>query len=708
MSSGSSRPPHSRLLAALLLSLLLCAPLAQAQAQASPTPLARVLDDARELNRYQPQAALTMLRKIEPQARAQDVATRAEFLNQLCGAYRASGMLPEALAVADELTALGRASTNDVALTKGLLARSVVLFYMDQLAASHKLAWEAVTLADKTGDMALRIVAAIGAGDAYADEGNFPAALAQMQSAASLARTYGHPIQSIMALNALAALYGQLKEFDKGFQILEEAYEAAAKANSPVRVAALKNTEYALAIDTGQSKRARNALFSGLAIQRRIGANTMIPTSLVNISDSYLQEGDYRNTLVYANQAIEAALPIKDAGTEAIGRMNIGQAYIGMGRLAEGKRSVEAGLAAIEKTGAKPALQQTLLEYGNALERAGDMAGAVAAYHRERKLSNELFEARRQKAVLELQGKYEADRKERQIELLRRENQIKTADIDNRRLQQRIWWLLAVVGALVVVIVGALYRKVRAANAQLKVKNLELKQQSSRDPLTALYNRRHFQEFMRNRAAAEMHLGQRGEQRAALAGEDIVSALFLLDVDHFKHVNDSYGHAAGDAVLTMISQSLQVILRETDMIVRWGGEEFLAFLPAVPRAGLDDIARRLLTGISTHTIAHQGNNISVNVSIGYAPFPLSLGEQRLPWERAVNLVDMALYMAKSHGRNRAYGVHGFAAGGASTIEEVEQDLEQAWHMGVVDMSVVLGSAVEAVPVPASAPELADA
>jgi diguanylate cyclase (GGDEF)-like protein len=224
---------------------------------------------------------------------------------------------------------------------------------------------------------------------------------------------------------------------------------------------------------------------------------------------------------------------------------------------------------------------------------------------------------------------------------------------------------------------------VRQANAQLEVKNLELKAQSALDPLTSLYNRRHFQEFMRN----HNHVEKRG---AGTSGEEVVGALFLLDVDHFKHVNDTYGHAAGDAVLRMISDNLRDILRETDMIVRWGGEEFLAFLPAIPRSGLDEIARRILTGISAHTIDYQDTKISVNVSIGFAPFPLSLNGNALPWERAVNLVDMALYLAKAHGRNRAYGVRGFANIDQGSLESIEQDLERAWRAGLVDLSVVLG------------------
>jgi diguanylate cyclase (GGDEF)-like protein len=153
--------------------------------------------------------------------------------------------------------------------------------------------------------------------------------------------------------------------------------------------------------------------------------------------------------------------------------------------------------------------------------------------------------------------------------------------------------------ALSAVIVYFLYRKVRQANAQLEEKNLELKQQSARDPLTALYNRRHFQEFMRG----HQEIAQRRQ-----ANEEMVSALYLLDVDHFKHINDTYGHGAGDAVLREISDALREILRETDMIVRWGGEEFLAFLPAVKRSSLDDVARRLLNGIPARSIDYQGTS----------------------------------------------------------------------------------------------------
>jgi diguanylate cyclase (GGDEF)-like protein len=577
--------------------------------------------------------------------------------------------------------ALARESGDQHAIAKTLLAKAYALFAINEMTRSHQLVWEAERLAASSPDIDLRLRATISSGESYAEDGNFPTALIKMQAAATLARQSGNPLFMVMALNSLAYLYNQMREHAKAFEALDEAYRAAAEFDSPGRLAILKTTEYGVAIDSGQVQRGLKALLTALELARKINAGPMIATTYVNLSDCYLKQRDYRNALAAAQQALEQGRRNNNEQTMATARVNIGQVYLAMGRLAEGKKFIDEGMVWYDKSGHKPDLQAVLTEYGDALERAGDYAAAVSVYHRERTLSNELFEKRRQKAMVELQEKYEADKRQRQITLLRQENQVKSTEIDNRRLQQRVWWLLALVFALSSVIVYCFYRKVRQANAQLEEKNLELKQQSARDPLTALYNRRHFQEFMR------------GHQQVAQpgAGDETVSALYLLDVDHFKHINDTYGHGAGDAVLREISDALREILRETDMIVRWGGEEFLAFLPAVPRSSLDDVASRLLSGIPARTIDYQGIKLSVNVSIGFAPFPLAPRGKPMSWERAVNLVDMALYLAKGHGRNRAYGVQGFARDTGMSMEQIEQDIEGAWRAGAIELSIVQGN-----------------
>ena len=662
----------------LLVALSLASSLAFADAPAS---LSQRLDAMEEVSRFAPLRALPVLSRLEHESRDAPFAEKAHFIELSCKTHHSLGHSAQANKLCDELIQLGQQHADDTIVARGLLVKGYVMFAMNELAQSHQLIWQAEKLAAGSGDMDLRVRATVSSGQSFGEEGNLPMALSKIQAGATLARQSGNPTLVAIAFNALALMYDQMREYDTGFDALKEAYHAAESIDSPGRLSTLKNTEYILAIDSGQVQRGLKALLAAIELQRKIDASPMIATLLVNLSDYYLKLKDYRNALSAAQQALEQARLINDDGSVATARVNIGQAYLAMGRLADGKKSIDEGLAWYEKQGDKPTLQALLAEYGEVLERAGDLAGAVQAYHRERTLSNELFEKRRQKTMVELQEKYEADKRQRQIELLRQENQVKSTEIDNRRLQQRVWWLLALVFALSAVIVYFLYRKVRQANAKLEEKNQELKQQSARDPLTALYNRRHFQEFMRSQQ----------EIAQASASDEMVSAMYLMDVDHFKHINDNYGHGAGDAVLCEISDALREILRETDMIVRWGGEEFLAFLPAVPRGSLDDVARRLLSGIPARTIDYQGIQLSVNVSIGFAPFPLAPGGKSMSWERAVNLVDMALYLAKGHGRNRAYGVQGFAHETGMTMEQIEQDIEAAWRAGSVELSVVQGS-----------------
>lgn len=644
-----------------------------------------------EQSRFVPEQALAALQTITPEVSGKAPALQADVLLSLADARMRLGNYEEAMQAAEQAIRYGLEVHDDAIVAKAQLAKVYILFARADVDAAHRLAFETERLALRTSDAAVRAQATITAGQTWAEQGNFPAALARLQQAVEMARgASSNPVMLAAALNALTRLLTQMKEFDKASATLDELLRETAKLNSPGRMSIAKNTEYWLASDTGQMQRAMNALLSSLELERKMGAERMAAITQVNLADLSLKLRDYPRAAQYAQQALRSAGKSNDESTAATARVNLGHAYLAMGRIAEGKRYYEAGMARYEKENNKPELQLVLHEYGAALEKAGDLAGAVKAYHRERALSDELFEHQRQKAMMELQEKYENDKKQRQIELLSRENQLKSVELDNRSLQQRLWWLLALVFALAAMVVGLLYRRVRQTNTQLEEKNLELKAQSTLDPLTSLYNRRHFQDYMRTLAPAP---APPDDKRAPLhQGEDMTGALFLLDVDHFKQVNDRYGHAAGDAVLKMISENLRIALRETDMIVRWGGEEFLAFLPAVARNSIDDIAHRILNGIAAQRVRYQEHEITVSVSLGFAPYPLTPGAVELDWERAVNLVDMALYMAKAHGRNRAYGVRSFANVGLMSVEMIEQDLERAWREGHVELSVVLGEA----------------
>ena len=161
---------------------------------------------------------------------------------------------------------------------------------------------------------------------------------------------------------------------------------------------------------------------------------------------------------------------------------------------------------------------------------------------------------------------------------------------------------------------------------------------SSRDALTGLANRRQF----------ELALA-REIDRVARAGEPAL--VLMIDIDHFKKVNDTYGHPAGDLVLKGVSQALHDCIRPMDTIARFGGEEFAMILPNCPPSFGQQVAERVRIKVQgrSATIA-PGQQVSVTVSIGGAFAPQWVRSSAPLWiERA----DQQLYRAKSEGRNRA-------------------------------------------------------
>lgn len=174
----------------------------------------------------------------------------------------------------------------------------------------------------------------------------------------------------------------------------------------------------------------------------------------------------------------------------------------------------------------------------------------------------------------------------------------------------------------------------------LRTKETEtrLRQIATIDPLTELHNRG---EVMR-RFAIEI-------SRARRDSRDL--GVLMLDVDHFKKVNDTLGHPQGDQVLRRVAQVLRDDLRVTDVIGRYGGEEFVALLPKATHAGVKLLAERLRERVSEQRFG-DGNELRVTVSVGACVWPFELLDPELSLEQCIRPADQALYEAKRAGRNR--------------------------------------------------------
>ncbi|MEO5833368.1 MAG: diguanylate cyclase [Nakamurella sp.] len=174
---------------------------------------------------------------------------------------------------------------------------------------------------------------------------------------------------------------------------------------------------------------------------------------------------------------------------------------------------------------------------------------------------------------------------------------------------------------------------VKQLQDQLWERNAELNRMSRTDSLTGLFNRWHLQdELSRQRQTAHRH------------HEPL--AVVLFDIDHFKHVNDTYGHPAGDLVLCEFSRRLGEQVRAGDVVGRWGGEEFLVLMPRTDLAGALIVAERIRATTAATPVDSGGDSIAITVSGGCA-----LGNADAA-DDLIKLADTRLYEAKASGRNR--------------------------------------------------------
>lgn len=164
----------------------------------------------------------------------------------------------------------------------------------------------------------------------------------------------------------------------------------------------------------------------------------------------------------------------------------------------------------------------------------------------------------------------------------------------------------------------------------------KLYESSTRDALTGVYNRLHFEERLR----AEVAYAIRHRTQASL---------LIIDLDHFKRVNDTYGHPAGDAVLKRACEACARALRTEDVFARFGGEEFAVVLRGIDLKGAARLGERLRQAVAAEVVEHEGQQIKVTLSAGAASIACCSAPSA---EELISIADRRLYAAKQAGRNR--------------------------------------------------------
>ena len=567
------------------------------------------------------------------------------------------------------------------------LVRATLTLQQGPLSRADRQASEALAQLPPHALPALRFRLLQLLGHVKDETGRFEDAVRLGQQAIRLADAAEPPWRQVEARAGLAYTLLLAQQLEQAEAVSRDALQRAAAAGDRVAESRALTVESFLLGLRGDAAGELRAMQRVLELARAEGAREDEVQGLANLADHYLKVGDHETALRLSREALPLARELADPVSESVALANIGYALISLRRLDEGLASVQRARVIEERAGALTNLAMLEEELGHYLEQAGYLREAVQANRRYRKLADEVFRRDQQQAILALQESFDHERRVRELELLQRENELKQAELLGHQLQQRVWIAASAVALLTLALAGVLLHRLRSTGRRLEEGNALLQTQSERDPLTHLANRRHLQRVMQP---------EDGSEAPAFEG-----SLLLIDLDHFKRVNDRYGHAAGDAVLVDVARRLRATLRDEDLIVRWGGEEFLVIAQALSQEQTQALAQRLLTAIGGAPMvlpagaggavdAAAPGEVPLTASIGYACFPTEPTHLAAGWAQALELVDTALYLAKAHGRNLAYGVRLLHADDEQELQDISRDLEAGWRAGRVKLVPLRG------------------
>jgi diguanylate cyclase (GGDEF)-like protein len=499
--------------------------------------------------------------------------------------------------------------------------------------------------------------------------GKDEAALPFLEQALDLANKMHDELRILHAMLSLVRIYTDSGNFDHAMVQLNAARSLATRLGDEPAMVETEERAADIADRRGDRIEERRASLAGLEHAKRSGSSKWLVVALLNLGDSYLKSHDFAESLKYSKQVMPIMLRTNQQDGVQITLFNEGLAYIGLGSIKAGQKLAESAIGEALAGSDLLDAKELLREYADALEHAGYLMMAIQAYHRYDEVSEKFMTNTRQRAFLELSAQFDDERKARELELLRRDNALKASDMRGQRLLQQ---LIVAAALFIACICAALVWAV----ARVSKANERLRFSSEHDPLTGLSNRRYFNERV----------------LAVDGGRPVAGCVLLADLDHFKRINDTHGHPAGDAVLAAMSQRLSAALRENDKLVRWGGEEFLAVLGPMTPAQADLTAERLLQAVRREPVLWNGQNIFCTISIGYASFPMEGSATDISLDAAISLVDKALYEAKRRGRDRACLIKVVSARNEKELITISSEFETATTDRRIQLVEILGAA----------------
>jgi diguanylate cyclase (GGDEF)-like protein len=453
-------------------------------------------------------------------------------------------------------------------------------------------------------------------------------AIPDLLEAQRLYQHAGVPDDAESLLQDIAISYRRMGDLDKAQEYFEqnEAY-ARSLGDWSQLISNLLQQGY-LAEDQGRLDDALAAYREVLVLARRHDSDYDVASAYLAMAWPWMLRGDFDRGLALVQRARTGYATLGDDSNDDMVYLRLGQAQAGLGDHAQALTYFKRAAEALERSDNRRYLALLYRARADSERALGRYQDAFTDLQRYVALHEAATNAERGQQAQLLRSQFDSDRQELENNRLASEQALRERQLAVLRAAQRWQWLAMALGGVLVLLLALL---VVRQLARMK----RLREIASTDPLTGVANRRSIEQ-----------LGDEAVARTRAAGERLCA--LVLDVDHFKQVNDGHGHLTGDLVLARIAATFRHVLRHFDLLGRTGGEEFLVVLPDTGPDRAEAIAERLRAAIEAMDCSDIAAGLATTVSIGVACLgPADAGLQAL-----VARADAALYRAKGDGRNR--------------------------------------------------------
>lgn|GEM_PF-314576 len=410
----------------------------------------------------------------------------------------------------------------------------------------------------------------------------------------------------------ISIVFAEIDDNEKSEEYIRKALETAERSGDEDQQAAFLNNLGILLFRKAMQQEGLECFLRSAEIKERLGQNRKLMTTYINIADAYEDLGERDKIVPYLEKARELAEHHHDTECLIKCLRRVGAYYMNGSEFDKAAEHMNEAVRLLKGTTLLKEESRTLEALSRLHEKMGDFAEALRYQKEQAAVDKKIFSEETAKRIAEIHTLYETKKKIAEADLLKE----KTRELS--RLNSKI---------------SEQYESLKAAESALKEVNKELREQMEVDPLTTLLNNQRLYEKLQDKIERCRNMGQ-------------PLSVIMLDLDHFKHINDYYGHPVGNKALRAVGATIKESIRRDDIAFRFGGEEFLVVLPDTSRAVAYRVAERVREAVEVMRFHYE------------LRMTISGGVRELGIHNAHELIvdaDKLLYEAKNRGRNMIIG-----------------------------------------------------